>query len=484
MATISKTRLVCVLSAAVMMVAAACWLATGAFPLSAAPQVVADLPGVSVNMNGAKLMHRSPVAYPADALAKGVEGTVVVQVKLDANGEPADAAVLSGPDELRRAVQQSVLTWHFDRSVAMTTQVVNIDFSKSAATSGNAQPADKVLFDQAINRMESRDYEGARLTLNTLINTYASSEYLPQAKLAIADSWFRQGGARGLAQAVAEYNDFILFYPNMKDAAESQLRRIQQQITPKAVGAADVANPAPLPPPPPPLPPPPPTSGKLSRIEVTGLSDSARDDLLSSLPIREGGEWSPQMLGAVGAAAKKFDSHLVTILTQPARGELELRIGPGLTPASVGAASNSGASVLFSAGAGAGIGAGTGGGVGGGIGGASTSQASAPGQAAAAPTTPGVFRVGNGVSQPSVVFKVDPVLPEEAGVGPVEGTVMLSCIVGADGKAADIHVVKSLGARFDASAIDAVSKWVFKPGMLNGVPVGVRATIEVNFRKL
>jgi outer membrane protein assembly factor BamD len=81
---------------------------------------------------------------------------------------------------------------------------------------------DKVLFDRAIKNIEKGNYEIARLTLNTLINTYDTSEYLAKAKLAIADSWYREGGAHGLAQAEAEYKDFILFYPNMEEAAESQ----------------------------------------------------------------------------------------------------------------------------------------------------------------------------------------------------------------------------------------------------------------------
>jgi outer membrane protein assembly factor BamD len=81
---------------------------------------------------------------------------------------------------------------------------------------------DKVLFDRAINDIEHGRYEVARLTLNTLINTYDSSEFLAKAKLAIADSWFREGGAHALAQAEAEYKDFILFYPQMEEAAESQ----------------------------------------------------------------------------------------------------------------------------------------------------------------------------------------------------------------------------------------------------------------------
>jgi len=84
------------------------------------------------------------------------------------------------------------------------------------------QQPDKVLFDKAINDIEHSRYEVARITLNTLINTYDTSEYLAKAKLAIADSWYREGGAHALAQAEAEYKDFILFYPQMEEAAEAQ----------------------------------------------------------------------------------------------------------------------------------------------------------------------------------------------------------------------------------------------------------------------
>jgi len=86
-----------------------------------------------------------------------------------------------------------------------------------------AQP-DKILFDKAIRDMEKGRFRVARLTLQTLINTYDTSEYLAKAKLALADSWFREGGANGLAQAEAEYKDFILFYPTLEEAAEAQSR--------------------------------------------------------------------------------------------------------------------------------------------------------------------------------------------------------------------------------------------------------------------
>jgi outer membrane protein assembly factor BamD len=88
-------------------------------------------------------------------------------------------------------------------------------------TKDTKQP-DKVLFDRAINDIEHSRYEIARITLNTLINTYDQSEFLAKAKLAIADSWYREGGTASLAQAEAEYKDFILFYPTMEEAAESQ----------------------------------------------------------------------------------------------------------------------------------------------------------------------------------------------------------------------------------------------------------------------
>ena len=83
---------------------------------------------------------------------------------------------------------------------------------------------DKVLFDKAVVDIEHGRFEVARITLNTLINTYDQSEYLAKAKLAIADSWFREGGVHGMAEAEAEYKDFELFYPTMPEAAEAQNR--------------------------------------------------------------------------------------------------------------------------------------------------------------------------------------------------------------------------------------------------------------------
>ncbi len=88
---------------------------------------------------------------------------------------------------------------------------------------GSKQP-DKVLFDKAMDAMRHNRFDVARLTLQTLINTYPDSEYIARAKLAVGDSWYAEGGTAALAQAEQEYNDFEIFFPNMPEAAEAQLK--------------------------------------------------------------------------------------------------------------------------------------------------------------------------------------------------------------------------------------------------------------------
>ncbi len=91
------------------------------------------------------------------------------------------------------------------------------------ANVGSKQP-DKVLFDKAMDAMKHNRFDVARITLQTLINTYPDSEFIARAKLAVGDSWYAEGGTASLAQAEQEYRDFITFFPNMPEAAEAQLK--------------------------------------------------------------------------------------------------------------------------------------------------------------------------------------------------------------------------------------------------------------------
>src|SRR6202034_2702015 len=91
------------------------------------------------------------------------------------------------------------------------------------ANVGSKQP-DKVLFDKAMDAMHHNRFDVARLTLQTLINTYPDSEFVARAKLAVGDSWYAEGGTAALAQAEQEYDDFETFFPNMPEAAEAQVK--------------------------------------------------------------------------------------------------------------------------------------------------------------------------------------------------------------------------------------------------------------------
>jgi outer membrane protein assembly factor BamD len=104
-------------------------------------------------------------------------------------------------------------------SVACTNKKVN----NPLANVGSKQP-DKVLFDRAMDAMKHNRFDVSRMTMQTLINTYPDSEYIARAKLAVADSWYAEGGSGALAQAEVEYKDFETFFPNMPEAAEAQLK--------------------------------------------------------------------------------------------------------------------------------------------------------------------------------------------------------------------------------------------------------------------
>jgi len=143
MSRISKTKSVSTLLAACAAMAASCWFITGALPLKAQPQEVQDGAGVTVEMNGAHLMHRSPILYPNEAIAANVQGSVTAQLRLDAKGNVVDATIASGPDELRKTVLQSVLGWHFTSDAANSTRLVTVGFSlpKSAPMPVRTMPA-------------------------------------------------------------------------------------------------------------------------------------------------------------------------------------------------------------------------------------------------------------------------------------------------------------------------------------------------------
>jgi outer membrane protein assembly factor BamD len=108
-------------------------------------------------------------------------------------------------------------------TLALTTACTNKKVNNPLAKVDSKQP-DKVLFDRGMDAMKHNRFDIARLDMQTLINTYPDSEFIARAKLALADSWYAEGGTAAMAQAEQEYEDFETFFPNMLEAAEAQVK--------------------------------------------------------------------------------------------------------------------------------------------------------------------------------------------------------------------------------------------------------------------
>ena len=88
------------------------------------------------------------------------------------------------------------------------------------------------------------------------------------------------------------------------------------------------------------------------------------------------------------------------------------------------------------------------------------------------------------ITRPVLLYRVDPEFSEEARKAKHQGVVVLAIEVDTNGQARNLRVIQGLGLGLDEKAIEAVSRWRFRPGMEDGRPVVMAATIEVNFRLL
>lgn len=103
-------------------------------------------------------------------------------------------------------------------------------------------------------------------------------------------------------------------------------------------------------------------------------------------------------------------------------------------------------------------------------------------QAATAPDPSGPMRIGGSIKEPRKIRHVPPVFPADAVAAGVEGTVVLTAVLGKDGAVREVAVVTGVPVLNDA-ALNAVRLWVFTPTLLNGVPVEVAMTVTVNFTR-
>jgi outer membrane protein assembly factor BamD len=135
----------------------------------------------------------------------------------DKNGQATETVTVAAPlqKQKKEKVVQSKDTKRF------ITKTKKVDTS---LVGKDTKLPDKQLYDKAQVAIKKGRFDIARLDLQTLLNTYPDSEYQMRSKLAIADSWYKEGGTAALTQAEQEYKDFITFFPNAPEAAEAQMR--------------------------------------------------------------------------------------------------------------------------------------------------------------------------------------------------------------------------------------------------------------------
>jgi periplasmic protein TonB len=94
----------------------------------------------------------------------------------------------------------------------------------------------------------------------------------------------------------------------------------------------------------------------------------------------------------------------------------------------------------------------------------------------------GPRRIGGGVSQPQLIYSVEPEFSEEARKAKVAGNVLVNLWVDTNGNPSHVHVIRGVGMGLDEKAVEAVKQYRFKPAMENGKPVLVELNVEVNFQ--
>jgi TonB family protein len=290
----SKTKRISALAAGLCFLAAAGWFVTVTLPLSAAPQMVSDAPGVTVELSGASVLHRTGVTYPEGALRNHVQGVVTVEATLDSTGNVVDAHVLSGPQELRRAALQSVLQWHFTMDSSLNTRRVNINFTTPTAPAGapgvvggvpGGVPGGVVggvigsVPSNAVNIQVSRDFAlggkngppslvGKTLSGYTVIGLSDQSRNDLLARLPVRQGdILAEDSFEHIAKAVHDFDEHLMVGRMLNRAGDVSVSIVAPGAESRTISATAMAAIAP---------PPPPSDPNVKRITVGGNVQQAK----------------------------------------------------------------------------------------------------------------------------------------------------------------------------------------------------------------
>jgi TonB family protein len=229
--------------------------------------------------------------YPEAARAKRIQGVVTVEATVDSTGNVVDTRVLSGPMELRRAAQQSVLAWHFAMDSSATTRQVRVNFDLT----GVPEPRRMISLDSAPPSMDAASRAAAEAKVNTL-----RSQVQDQVKQA-------QDPAQR-AQAMTKLNEL-----------QASINALQTRMGPPSIDGR-----------------------RLNQIVVVGLTDTLRNDLISRLGVHEGDIMTSEAMQRAHSAALAFDEHMNVGTLYGKDNEVTLTLSmPGVRMGLTGAAGGS-----------------------------------------------------------------------------------------------------------------------------------------------
>jgi len=92
----------------------------------------------------------------------------------------------------------------------------------------------------------------------------------------------------------------------------------------------------------------------------------------------------------------------------------------------------------------------------------------------------GPITISKGVAEGMAISKLSPVYPAIARAARVEGTVILQATISKSGTIENLRVLSG-PQMLQQAALNAVAQWRYRPYLLNGDPVEVETTINVNF---
>ena len=165
---------------------------------------------------------------PADSVPSGADTAAEPQAATPQAGTTpqADASVTALPANGTGRIKEKQKTSKLDRIIPSkdTKKALTREKKLDPIAAQDANLPDRQLYDKALGQIKKGHFDVARLELQNMLATYPDSQYQMRAKLAIADSWYKEGGTAALAQAEAEYSDFRVFFPNAPEAAEAQMR--------------------------------------------------------------------------------------------------------------------------------------------------------------------------------------------------------------------------------------------------------------------